>query len=252
MTVPARQIPLLLVAQVACACASAGGDVDGDRCAEAAAHLDQCASGGGEEFLEACQQDPNEEGFAIVDEILASECDGADAARAAAGGKEDGFAEAVFVAACSPVVGAALLINRARSGEPVPMEPDTRDQLRGFFGNLVDRAQIRWDARLPDEWTILGFNVQLGFDVSAQAFGDEIFVAGSHRPSDLDQLVLLGHELAHSRQSAEFGDLAGFRREYCRAYFQSGFDYRSNRFESDARAVARDVRACLAQGAGCP
>ena len=252
---PSRRPTWLVLPCCLIACATDGAHDDHDeRCAQAAAQLEECASGVAGDFLAACRESPGDDTDEIVDQILASDCDGGEAARSVdgSGGKEDGFLEAAFATACSPVIGAALVINRARGGAPVWMDWDTRWALRPFFGTLVDDVQIVWNASLTDKWSILGFNVQLGFDVAAQTFGNEVFVADGVHPGDLGQQLLLAHELTHSRQAAQRGGTGPFFEEYCRAYYRSGFDYTSNALEVEARDVAAGVSSCPVWGSGCP
>lgn len=232
----------------AASCANGGSSADPmvDRCAEAAAALEECSGEVPPDFLDACEHDQSEETLAVIDQLVDSSC-----AEADTDAKEDGLLEAAFAQVCAPVVGAAFLVNRLRSPASVPLPQGDRDKLRRFFGNMVDKVKVSWGAQLADEWKILGFKVQFQFDVLAQTFHTEIFYDDAYT-GDPFQLSVLAHEMTHTRQAEQRGGLPGFANEYCRAFWRSGFSYEENALEKEAQMVEQQVASCLMFGSGCP
>jgi hypothetical protein len=235
-------VVILLAATTGCA-------VQPSRCEEAAAAVANCTGAVPDDFVEACEQAPDGEADALVDSMLEATCDGA----AAGGGKADGLAEGAFVEACRTAVGAAYLINRVRSPAAVPLAPDLREQLRFAYGSLVDTVGVSWSSTMVDKWKIGRFDVNLGFDVEAQTFGNHIFIAeDAYRPDYWPQLSMIVHELEHARQARDRGGPIGFADAYCRAFWASNFSYENNALEEEARAAELRIQQCLAFGCESP
>jgi len=214
------------------------------QCAEAAARLEGCLGAAPEGFEEACRHDPSPETLEIVDELVGSECTEDMSERADLG-------ESAFIFVCKPALGAAFLVTRARNDEGEPIALEDADTLRPYFGDVVDTAVVYWNALIIDEWTIFGKHIQFSFDVLAQTFAQHIFYDDTYQPGNHRQLAVVGHELTHTEQAARFGGLSGFAREYCRAFYQSGFSYENNALEIEAEEREQEVRNCLLNQVGC-
>jgi hypothetical protein len=204
-----------------------------ERCAQAAQALQSCVGSVPEGFLQACEVDTEGETFALIDQLVDSECIDSDHAKA------DGLFETAFAAQCAPVVGAALVVTDARTGGYTRLNSSDRRTLRNFFGDIVYDVKFYFNAKIVDEWDLGFTNVQFAFDVAAQTFGDKIFIDDRYRPGDADQLALLAHEMQHVRQARRAGGFfPGFAYDYCKAFWNSDFDYRSNTLEREARTTA--------------
>lgn len=216
------------------------------RCQQAADALSECTGSVPEGFVEACEADTDADTAAFTDSLLEASCDG----NAAIGGKEDGHGEALFVTACSALVGAAYVSNRVRSPTPVALTRALKDALRPEFGALVDDIRVSWNAKLVDEWDIGSLRVVLGFDVGAQTFGNTIFMSHAYDATNPRlRIVTLAHELTHARQAQQRGGVLGFARAYCRAFWDASYSYRENALEQEAYALANGMAKCLRSGA---
>ncbi len=233
-------LPLLLLILLSISCVAEETTTEEnlqERCAQAAQALQSCVGAIPEGFVEACEVDTEGASFELIDQLVESECSASDNAKA------DGLFETAFASQCAPAVGAALLVTEARNGGYTRLNSSDRRTLRAFFGSLVDDVHFYFNARIVDEWDLGFTNVQFAFDVAAQTFGNKVFVDDRYRPGDADQLALLAHELQHARQSRrEGGFFPGFAYAYCKAFWNSGFDYRSNTLEREARTTASRFR----------
>lgn len=208
-----------------------------ERCEQAAQSLQSCVGALPAGFLEACEVDTEGETFELIDQLVDSECVASDNAKA------DGLFETAFASQCAPAVGAALLVTEARTGGYTRLTSSDRRTLRNFFGDIVYDVKFYFNAKIVDEWDIGFTNVQFAFDVAAQTFGNKIFIDDRYRPGDADQLALLAHEMQHVRQARrEGGFFPGFAYAYCKAFWNSDFDYRSNKLEREARTTASRFR----------
>ncbi len=124
--------------------------------------------------------------------------------------------------------------------------------LRTDFGDLVDRVQINYDAKLLDRWSNGEKEVHVGaVDAAAQAFCDRIYVRASYQPRDTAQLVLIAHELTHFQQCTELGGLPEFGASYFAAYQQAHQSYEHNQFEKAARDREQQFIQHLCQRINC-
>jgi hypothetical protein len=204
------------------------------RCDEAAAALASCHGIDASAFSQACNAAPAEEANALVDEVLGQSCPAAD-------GKADGLGEWAFIEACLPVMMSASLVNQVRNPSSAPLGDRVKATLRPYFGGLVDKVRVHWNATLPDDWPLL--HVKDAFmDVGAQTFGTQIFTAYANTAGSTR---MLAHELTHARQAERFGGAPGFYREYCRGFYRSGLSYDRNPLEIEAYAEEARIAAAL-------
>jgi hypothetical protein len=212
-------------------------------CEEAAATLERCAGQVPSGFLAACEADPETVAPTVLSQANVNSCP--DAA------KSDSILKDAFEDACVAVVNATYWVVWARSPASKPMPTALRDQLRPWFGDLVDTTKVSWNAELIGRWRVLGRDVVLDDDTIAQTFDDEIYIRESMKLDDR-QIALIGHELEHANQYREHGGVLEFARGYCGAFYDSEFSYRNNALEVEAYDQQGDIYACLARDQGCP
>ncbi len=124
--------------------------------------------------------------------------------------------------------------------------------LRADFGDLVDRVQINYNAKLLDRWSNGDREVHVGeVDAAAQAFCDRIYIRAGYQPQDTAQLVLLAHELTHFQQCLQQGGLQKFGTSYFSAYQQADQNYANNQFEKAARTQEKKFINSLCQQIDC-
>jgi hypothetical protein len=233
-----RSLAAILLTAIGCAAEPMGPSL----CDRATATLERCAGQVPEGFSEACEADP----ATIANSVLST----TDAETCPDPAKSD-LGELAFVDACVGVLNAAYWVVWARSPSSQPLSRELRDHLRPWFGDLVDTTRVSWNASLLTRWRVLGREVVFHEGTVAQTFGKEIFI----REAPIDehrQIALIGHELAHAGQYAEYGGISGFAREYCAGYYQANFSYRNNALEVEAYDLQYRIKACLDTGQGCP
>jgi Domain of unknown function (DUF4157) len=145
---------------------------------------------------------------------------------------------------------AQVTANRNLAGQA--LSATQKKYLRPNFGDLVDRVQINYDAKLLDRWSNGEKEVHVGaVDASAQAFCDRIYLRASHRPNDTAQLVLIAHELTHFQQCQQLGGLTKFGASYFAAYQKAQQSYANNPFEKAARTREQQFIKNLCQQINC-
>lgn len=113
------------------------------------------------------------------------------------------------------------------SGAAMPLTAWQRRELYPFFGSLLDRVAIHYQARMQ-QFRLFGKN--LGVSPEAQTFGHRIYLKAGPAPTSPHQLALLGHELVHALQ-AERGD---FKTRYCKELYDADYQYARNQMEVEA------------------
>jgi hypothetical protein len=149
-------------------------------------------------------------------------------------------------------IAATISFNRNPRG--VPLDEMEKLYLRPIFGALVDRVEITYNAQLIDRWGTGQQQVRIGeVNSVAQTYCDRIYIAGRKLSKESDRLVLLAHELVHSRQCQQLGGLVAFGERYFQAYYLANRKYADNRFEKEARQVEKEfVRYLCQQRVTCP
>lgn len=122
---------------------------------------------------------------------------------------------------------------RSNNGVARRLDEDQKRYLRPHFGDLVDRVSIVYEAQLMDEWVAASFRINVGHS-NAQVYGDRIYLKQPYKPDDLEQIILLAHELVHVRQYEQFGGLDRFGYHYFREYKLADESYRDNKMEQEA------------------
>jgi hypothetical protein len=154
-------------------------------------------------------------------------------------------------AAMLPLAAQVMSVRNPTAGES--LNPVQKQYLRPFFGDLVDRVKITYRATLLDRWEHQGQATHIGgVNSIAQTYCDRIYLRPANDPNSTDRLVLLAHELTHSRQCQQAGGLSKFGSVYFRGYFQGGKVYANNPLEKSARAVEAKFARTLCRQIGCP
>jgi Domain of unknown function (DUF4157) len=120
----------------------------------------------------------------------------------------------------------------ANNGSTQELDDIQKQYLRPYFGSLVDRVAIAYNARLLDGWLYADFKIDIGqVDAVAQTYCQRIYLEDSYKPSDPVQLSLLAHELLHSRQCQQLGGISQFGYHYFKEYKKAGQNYANNIME---------------------
>lgn len=121
-----------------------------------------------------------------------------------------------------------------------PLGTREKEALRPVFGAIVDKVKVVWNARLLDEWRILGKTFQFGVDAAGMTFGNTVYIAYPEPTGSWDRrtLKLMIHEVTHTFQAHDRGSPRGFAEHYIRGWWSAGRDYASNWMEVQARCVA--------------
>ena len=92
----------------------------------------------------------------------------------------------------------------------MPLTTYQKNELRPYFGNLVDEVRIHYGATMLNQIVEGGCQssplcqngaVQGAVQASAQTFCDDIYISDIYYgETNLDQLVVLAHEMVHSKQ----------------------------------------------------
>ncbi|WP_156800371.1 hypothetical protein [Thalassoporum mexicanum] len=124
---------------------------------------------------------------------------------------------------------------QARNGQGKSLDIGQKQALRPHFGKLVDRVRVSYGAQMLDRWEVDGKPLLLSsVESSAQAFCDRIYVKAPYAKNAPNQLILLAHELVHSKQCQDLGGIEGFGYAYFKAYKLANQVYRDNKLEVEA------------------
>ncbi|MBD2055326.1 hypothetical protein H6F88_04680 [Oculatella sp. FACHB-28] len=154
------------------------------------------------------------------------------------------FAEQAWGEAGSAAYQAAANWMRANNGSSQSLDALQKQYLRPHFGDLVDRAAVVYNANLMDELSALGYRIPMN-QSAAQTYCDRIYIDDPYQQGDLGQIILLAHELTHSRQCQDYGGAGTFGFHYFREYKRAGQSYENNRLEREAFAFEEQFSAWL-------
>lgn len=127
----------------------------------------------------------------------------------------------------------AARVMTSNNPEPQPLTEVQKGYLRPFFGELVDRVRVVYNATLMEDWVAASFKINVG-ESNAQVYGETIYIKRSYEEEDPELLVLLAHELVHCKQYNELGSLGNFGYHYFKAYKHAGESYKDNQLEQEA------------------
>lgn len=143
------------------------------------------------------------------------------------------------------VAGAWMYANNGSSQE---LDNIQKEYLRPYFGSLVDRVTIAYNATLMEDWLYADFQIDIGqVDAIAQTYCQHIYLEDSYKPRDFGQLIVLSHELVHSRQCQQLGGASQFGYHYFKAYKKAGQNYASNLMEVMADKFEKRFAGWLSQ-----
>jgi len=115
--------------------------------------------------------------------------------------------------------------------------------LRPIFGDLVDRINVRYNSKMLDKWSALGYEIRLsGVDTVGQAYGYDVFLAypkSRFNSEPADMLDLLIHEITHVQQMRNIKNtVADFGYRYFWEFKVANLNYAENKLEKEAYAMA--------------
>ncbi len=119
------------------------------------------------------------------------------------------------------------------NAKPQGLDEIQKEYLRPHFGDLVDRVMVVYSAVLMEDWVAASFKINVGRS-NAQVYGHRVYIRDIYRPGDLQQIVLLAHELYHCKQYEELGSLSKFGYHYFFQYKKAEQKYEKNIFEQEA------------------
>ena len=126
------------------------------------------------------------------------------------------------------------------------LDEQQRQQLRPYFGDLVDQVAVHYDSMMMDKWNIMGKEYNFsGVDTIAQTFCDNIYIAGPYLPTDRLQSSKLAHEMMHFRQCRKLGGLEAFGFHYFREFKRADTNYENNKLEMEATELEKQYLATL-------
>ncbi len=143
------------------------------------------------------------------------------------------FSEAAWGKVGEGAYQAAAQVMASNNASGQPLDEMQKHYLRPHFGNLVDRVTVVYNAKLMDELVAASFRIDVGKS-NAQVYGNKIYISAGYKPGDVQQLILLAHEMIHVKQYQELGSIDKFGYTYFKEYKRSGQRYRTNKMEQEA------------------
>ncbi len=132
---------------------------------------------------------------------------------------------------------------KARNKRKEPLTDRQKHALRPIFGNLVDQINVRYNSKMLDKWSALGYEINLSsVDTEGQAYGYDVFVTypkSRFSSKAADMLHLLIHEITHVQQMRDIKNtVADFGYRYFWEFKVAGLNYENNKLEREADANA--------------
>ena len=129
-------------------------------------------------------------------------------------------------------VGAAATMS-ARNPIWTALDKHEKDILRPFYGPIVDRIRLHLKANLMDRWGDDPYQIRLGSS-AGQTYGHDVYIRYYRTELDrVDRIILIGHELCHSRQYEQRNSsLHKFGRDYFEGFARAG-GYANNPMERE-------------------
>ncbi|MDM3847084.1 MAG: hypothetical protein PT120_12255 [Aphanizomenon gracile PMC649.10] len=131
----------------------------------------------------------------------------------------------------------------SRDNRKIPaysLDSRQKELLRPEFGSLVDKVTVQYGADMMDRWGSGKFQISQGSD--GQTFCNRIYIQDPYKQNDYGQLILLAHELQHSRQCENLGGMSNFGYRYFKEFKKAGQSYANNSLEREAETVANRVQ----------
>ncbi|MCY7368271.1 MAG: DUF4157 domain-containing protein [Chamaesiphon sp.] len=147
----------------------------------------------------------------------------------------------------------AAQIMAIRNPQGIPLDPTQKGYLRPLFGDLVDQVTIVYQAKLLDRWSQDGQETHIGtVNSAAQTYCDRIYIRAAYKPRQTNGLILLAHEMTHSQQCQQAGEISKFGKSYFQGYDRGGQTYENNPLEKSARAIEKKFARQLCNSINCP
>ncbi len=198
-----------------------------ERCVAAVSAIDSCG-GSTTEFAAACEKATDED-FELIAELADSACESVPV------GKVDRIESELFAQVCAPAVASGGLIMRVRNRRKVvQLAADELEELRSYYGDVVDEVTFYFDAAMLNEWELDFADVDFGMGIAGQGFGYRVYLSAPYGPGTHWGLDTVVHEMAHIAEGDAAGGLFPFAYAYCHAFAEAGFDYWPNVYERDA------------------
>ncbi len=140
----------------------------------------------------------------------------------------------------------AAEVMQSNNTEPQSLTDLQKQYLRPYFGDLVDRVEVVYNAILMEDWVAASFKINVG-ESNAQVYGNTIYIKKEMKEKDFEQLVLLSHELIHCQQHERLGSLGNFGYHYFKEYKKAGETYRNNQLEVEAFDFEKEFAEELSQ-----
>ncbi|MCI5139184.1 MAG: hypothetical protein D3922_12395 [Candidatus Electrothrix sp. AR1] len=116
--------------------------------------------------------------------------------------------------------------------------------LEKYFGNIVDKVTFRWNSHLNDHITFQGRTLYQGS--GAQTYGYNIYMKDKNFKNDIQQIVLMAHELQHVKQYENYGrSLSEYCGKYMSQWVEAGFSYDNIKMEREAFKVERNFESWI-------
>lgn len=114
--------------------------------------------------------------------------------------------------------------------------------LRPLYGNLVDRIRLHLKSNLMSTWGDPPYQVRF-FNDAGQTYGHDVYIKYYRTDIDrVDRLILIGHELCHSRQyEARGSSFQNFGRDYFEGFAKKG-GYANNPMEVECDNMEAKVQ----------
>lgn len=136
-------------------------------------------------------------------------------------------------------LGAAEMDRRSPVG--FGLTPEQKNYLRPYFGTLVDRVSVHYEAVLLTELYGPSKTIYFNSGTNAMAFGLNIYLSEPFK-STFQQIALIGHELVHSRQYETLGSsIPAFGHKYFQKYSEGGAVYDNNIMEIEAYVLQSKI-----------
>nr|WP_320015277.1 hypothetical protein [uncultured Desulfobacter sp.] len=158
--------------------------------------------------------------------------------------RDFGVAKVGEIGSTTYVQGAAIMKVRHANNGIAPLSQTQKLLFRPIFGNMVDKVKIIYNSYPLDLFaTFKGHYV--GDHSDGQTFGYYVYITEGRRNNDINQNLLIFHELMHVRQYEMVGkSLARFGYHYFKSWARNGFKYDNIDWEKQAfknEALLRDV-----------
>lgn len=134
----------------------------------------------------------------------------------------------------------------SNNGHSQGLDDLQKQYLRPYYGDLVDRVSVNYNANLADEWGAFGKTIHVGgVESTAQTYCQRIYFNNPYQRGNRNDLITLGHELTHAKQCEQLGGLGKFGYHYFVEYKKANLNYNNNKLEQEAYAFENKFASSL-------